>query len=153
MGVCWCVYGCVCLCVQRNNIRNHVTPQPKAHASPNPPGPLHYFNASTVCHIPSPPLHPNSLAHLLVIVFVCVLLASTVHLKSAFLCKQPSASLENVCPWAWMCVCVYVGVWVRLCVYNNKLGTAPQHSHKHTRQRHPQARVSACRADARPTNS
>ena len=58
MCVCTCVHmctrRCVCLCVQRNNIRNRVRPQPQAHASTAPPGPLRYFNAPTICHIPPP---------------------------------------------------------------------------------------------------
>jgi len=34
--------------------------------------------------------------------FVCDLLAGMVYLMSAFLCQQTSASLRNVCWWAWM---------------------------------------------------
>ena len=33
---------------------------------------------------------------------LCDLLACTVHLISAFVCKQTSASLQDVCSWAWM---------------------------------------------------
>jgi len=91
---------CVFVCTQ-NQHHNHIRPQPNAHTSPKTLSPSCYFNTPTVCHIP-PPLSPNSQTHLIAAVFVFDLLTYTVHLISAFLCKQTSASLRNVCSWAWM---------------------------------------------------
>ena len=102
-----CVYVCVwmgvyvCVCTETKSgtksDHNHMhmrrqKPQASPAISTCPP-----FATS-----PPPPLLPNSQAHLLTAAFVCDLLACTVHLISAFLCKQTSASLCNVCSWAWL---------------------------------------------------
>ena len=150
MCVCGCVYACVCLCVQRTTSGNASDLNQRHRRRQNPQARSAISTRALFAISPPPPRRPISLTHLLAAVFVCVLLASMVHLKSAFLCKQTSASFGNVCSWAWVYVSVRGCLGTFVCTKIKK-GTAPEHHQHHTRQRHPQTQVPARRADTRLT--
>ena len=157
--VCVCVLGGMCVCVCEETTSGTTPDHNHKHTCWQHPQALSIISTRPLFATSPPPVPKLPWAHR----FVCLCLVSAHSSSNICLSVQANTSLfgkcVSVCVDVCVCVCGVCGcacVCVRVCggicvCTKTKQGTTLDHHQTHTRWRHPQARMPACRADTRLT--